>query len=835
MLVVSPLVAQSGAARDSVPAGGGASPGGSTLDEGTFRDDRARRLLGRARVARLLQDSALRSYDAKAYQRVTFGLRVRGTGFERVLFRSENAARVRWAREGGVRIDRTGYRLDGAFLGPADGDPDADFAAIPYFPGREWLWIPTPEVERTRADVDARWFIHPFASGAERYYRFASGDSASIRLPDGTSIGLRELRITARRPDRRLLVGSFWFDTASAQLVRAAYRMTRPFDVWPLVAQLTRRDRDSLDRRLAEARDPEARAAANAELEALEEVPSWISGLVSPLHMTFDAITIEYALYNGRYWLPRANTASGGARLTFAQVPVRVEERFNYASVDGDLGLQALPPVDSIAERDVLLAAGLTRSLDEGDVSDTRLNHTREEIDRIASRADSLAQVAAAAGDTVGARLIRERAARRRIAQERVLAQCAVDSTFERVVVRFDGAMRYVTRSPCDTRTLRESSALPERFATDDPRLVEAPDRALLDALDGSLQPGWAPTWPSIATGLPLVRYNRVEALSVGVAATSELGQGLRARAVARIGLGDAILNGDVQLERTAGTQSMHVGVFRRLRAVNEEFGSPLSLGASLAALAYGRDEGFYFRSWGAELSTTRRSGGASNRGGTGQLTLRLFGERQRGVSDTAGVRNTWSLARAFRDSARFLANRGATPADLLGLELSAERTYGINPDGWRATTGIRLEGATGTLDYLRGMGDLGVTRRVGPVRLSATGMAGRAVGTVPLQRSFLVGGTRTVRGQVAGTQRGNEFWVTRAELSTATRVWRPVVFADAGWAGGQGRDLTTTAGVQRGVGAGLSILDGFLRVDLARGLAPRKQWRLDLYLDARL
>jgi hypothetical protein len=61
------------------------------------------------------------------------------------------------------------------------------------------------------------------------------------------------------------------------------------------------------------------------------------------------------------------------------------------------------------------------------------------------------------------------------------------------------------------------------------------------------------------------------------------------------------------------------------------------------------------------------------------------------------------------------------------------------------------------------------------------------------------------------------------------------VVFADAGWAGGQGRDLTTTAGVQRGVGAGLSILDGFLRVDLARGLAPRKQWRLDLYLDARL
>jgi hypothetical protein len=36
------------------------------------------------------------------------------------------------------------------------------------------------------------------------------------------------------------------------------------------------------------------------------------------------------------------------------------------------------------------------------------------------------------------------------------------------------------------------------------------------------------------------------------------------------------------------------------------------------------------------------------------------------------------------------------------------------------------------------------------------------------------------------------------------------------------------------GVGAGLSFLDGLIRMDLARGLYPAKQWNFALYLDAR-
>ena len=36
------------------------------------------------------------------------------------------------------------------------------------------------------------------------------------------------------------------------------------------------------------------------------------------------------------------------------------------------------------------------------------------------------------------------------------------------------------------------------------------------------------------------------------------------------------------------------------------------------------------------------------------------------------------------------------------------------------------------------------------------------------------------------------------------------------------------------GVGAGVSFLDGLFRFDVARGLYPRKQFRLDLYLESK-
>ena len=68
------------------------------LERTAFRDAAARTLLLKAREARLSQDSALLSYDASAYQRLSVGFGFRATGRDRLLMRSENASRVRWSR-----------------------------------------------------------------------------------------------------------------------------------------------------------------------------------------------------------------------------------------------------------------------------------------------------------------------------------------------------------------------------------------------------------------------------------------------------------------------------------------------------------------------------------------------------------------------------------------------------------------------------------------------------------------------------------------------------------------------------------------------------------------
>jgi hypothetical protein len=35
------------------------------------------------------------------------------------------------------------------------------------------------------------------------------------------------------------------------------------------------------------------------------------------------------------------------------------------------------------------------------------------------------------------------------------------------------------------------------------------------------------------------------------------------------------------------------------------------------------------------------------------------------------------------------------------------------------------------------------------------------------------------------------------------------------------------------GAGGGVSILDGLIRFDVARGIHPRRQWRVDMYIEA--
>src|SRR5688572_32137883 len=122
------------------------------LESSAFRDEAARALLTRARTARLSQDSALRAYDARSYLRISARLRIARLGPERLLFRTEHAGRVRWTRPSGVWIETTGRRslvpMGGADLDLSEATP------VPYFPGREALWMPSGGLRVARDEVN---------------------------------------------------------------------------------------------------------------------------------------------------------------------------------------------------------------------------------------------------------------------------------------------------------------------------------------------------------------------------------------------------------------------------------------------------------------------------------------------------------------------------------------------------------------------------------------------------------------------------------------------------------------------------------------------------------
>jgi hemolysin activation/secretion protein len=160
---------------------------------------------------------------------------------------------------------------------------------------------------------------------------------------------------------------------------------------------------------------------------------------------------------------------------------------------------------------------------------------------------------------------------------------------------------------------------------------------------------------------------------------------------------------------------------------------------------------------------------------------------------------------------------------------------FGIDPRRLRAFADMRLEAAGGDSSYGRGALDLTLNRPlVGPIVGAFAVAAGTSTGQLPTQRRWFLGGTQTIRGQSPDTaQSGNAFWLTRGEVGRDFRTHRVTLFSDLGWVGDRS-DLSAVGRPMSGVGLGLSALDGAVRLDLSRGLYPRKQFRVDVSLGAR-
>ncbi|MGQ0650080.1 MAG: hypothetical protein ACT4P7_21225 [Gemmatimonadaceae bacterium] len=762
------------------------------LERTAFKDSAARTLLWRARESRMTQDSSLLAYDATAYQRISAGLGFRAIGRDRLLFRTENASRVRWSRANGVMVDLKGRRSAIPMVKNDEDKREVDvemdhISPIPYYPGREALWVGSGVA---RAEVDERELVHPIALGAEAYYQYEAGDSLTITLSDGKVIRLRELRIQPRRPEWKFSVGSFWFDQDRGQLVRAVYRFAAPMNIWAVADEEVKRERQ------------EARADGRQPDED-DEVPGWVKGMLSPLEANLEAVTLEYGLYGGRYWLPRTQYAEGYAKAGFMRVPFKMEESFKYASVNGADSVPRIPPSRSLrAIRDSLFP-------DSVEWRNIAPEERRARYRRIAE-IDSAARL--------------ERRAKRE-------EECRTTGHRTEIENRFDRAVRAMVRVPCNDSVLVNSPDLPPSIYDEGEELFGVSERAeLLKALDFSLQPVWAPMPIDVTWGLAQTRYNRVEGLSTGFRATQELGKGYSWDASARLGSADHSVYAELGGARSNGRHTFRLGAYRRLGVANNDWGSPLSFGGSLGAALYGRDEGYYYRTTGVELERSLARGGG--------LSTKLFLERH----TTATWNTRFNVSRALGSATEFLPNIAAERATVSGIALRSQLSRGLDPAGWRVFGDARVEGGylseralgdTAAQTYARVAGDLTLSRGlVGNLAAALTASAGYSTGA-PLQRQFFLGGAQTVRGQLLGAAAGESYWLGRLEMGRALGAVRPVVFGDVGWAGPWSQRMHPGRPIS-GVGVGSSILDGLIRFDLSRGVYPRQKLRLDLYVEAK-
>ena len=292
-------------------------------DSSAYLDPVARRLVAEARARRETIDRSITGYRTTMRERIGAG--VRALRRDRMLFRRELVLRIDWRRDSIGRIDVIGARQAVPAVQAQVEFPDdlkGDVTDYAFDPADDRMTVgfggggdeSRDNEDSTRGRRRSMRLGHPLAPGSEANYRFAAGDSSVLAFPDGRTIVLRELRVMPRRVAFELMTGSLWIDEKSHGVVRALFRPARPFDL--------EEDGDEGD---------------------VKHVP----GFVRPIRVEVRYITIDYGLWDGRWWLPRLIAFDGvGTAGSWLQMPMRYERLYDDYEVTGDTASRrsARPP-----------------------------------------------------------------------------------------------------------------------------------------------------------------------------------------------------------------------------------------------------------------------------------------------------------------------------------------------------------------------------------------------------------------------------------------------------------------------------------------------------------
>ena len=512
----------------------------------------------------------------------------------------------------------------------------------------------------------------------------------------------------------------------------------------------------------------------------------FMPGFLKPITFEIKVIAVDYSLWDFKAWLPRAMRLEGEMGVGIFKFPVRTDAKY---------------AIESVTLQDESGAEVVEEPVFGGPLKEVQF----------ATRAEAMAFIA---------QLLSEDG-------ETTYAPISPDSV---------GSRRNRWIAPGDRSVIEQSPYLPPPIWEYDHGLpsddeIEGYVRHLANLpVPPLLESRWNFDWGW--SGRDMLRYNRVEALAMGGGVERAIHGSYSFGASGYFGVADRRPKVRIDLERSTVVRRLKLGAYHELRPTEAESGY-LTLGNSLDAFFFGRDNGEYYYATGADLIWRPPAIAPQS------FRARLYVERQ----SSAETNTNFALFRAFNRKWDFRPNVAATEVEEAGAELRLSPWWGHDPLG--ARFGIELFGR-GAAWREPGDGDAdrygqasAIVRAVVPVRgegwrqvrLGIEAAGGHTWGQAPVQRSWFLGSGATLRGYPASTLSGLSFLRGRAELVRNYEIVGVSLFGDAGWAGPVG--AFDADDVLYGVGVGASFFDGLIRFDLSQGLkGPKRDFRVELYLD---
>ena len=294
--------------------------------EDAYLDAVARRLVEGAKARR--DDSGPASYTARLHERQVFEMVTERRAH--LLRDYRYAARVRWSREGAA------VRLEGHWSRyPRWGPPDSLFArrAVdrPPEPGRNPFRFGLRQLATLGVldSADMASIVAPLDPGAERFYRYRSGDTLSVTLPGGEVVRTVVVEAMPRYRSIRFMASLIWIEPETHGVARVAFRPAKPID---REATFRLRDADGWNagvdfdfseggaggewvdgergRGDSSAVPSAGRAEVGGEPGGLGRLVNWAFNSALPrFELAASSIVVEYSLWGNRWWLPHSMTA----------------------------------------------------------------------------------------------------------------------------------------------------------------------------------------------------------------------------------------------------------------------------------------------------------------------------------------------------------------------------------------------------------------------------------------------------------------------------------------------------------------------------------------------